>query len=60
MGLVAAALVGAAGLAASATAQQACVPGSDSPQGDLAGMPVAAADAAACHTKCEGEPACAL
>ena len=57
MRLAAAALAGAAGLAA---AQQACVPGSDSPQGDLAGMPVAAADAAACRAKCQGEPACAL
>ena len=34
--------------------------GSDSPQGDLPNMPVAAADASVCRSKCEAEPKCAL
>ena len=42
------------------TGSAACVPGSESPRGDLPGMPVAAPDAAACRAKCEADAGCSL
>jgi hypothetical protein len=58
--LAAALVCDAAAAAPSPPRTAECVPGSDSPQGDLPSMPVAAADAVACRAKCEADAACAL